>query len=119
MVVTFEKNLRLAYLLDFYGDVLDEHTARIMGAYYADDLSLAEIASIEGISRQGVRHFIKKGEDKLLYLEEKLGLAAKHEELLANLDGLRATKDKLLLLGEEFKGDAELLDTVCDLIVKQ
>ena len=58
----FEKNLKLAYLLDFYGDVLDEHTRGVMKAYYDDDLSLSEIAEGVGISRQGVRHVIKKGE---------------------------------------------------------
>ncbi len=78
----FEKNLRLAYLLDFYGDVLDEHTGKTMHAYYDDDLSLSEIAEGLGISRQGVRHVIKKGEDQLLFLEEKLGLASHHSELI-------------------------------------
>ena len=79
----FEKNLRLAFLLDFYGDVLDEHTGKIMHAYYDDDLSLSEIADGVGISRQGVRHVIKKGEEELLFLEDKLGLAARHNELMA------------------------------------
>ena len=77
----FEKNLRLAYLLDFYGDTLDEHTKEIMNSYYFDDLSLSEIAEGVGISRQGVRHIIKKGEEQLDYLESRLGLAAQHKEL--------------------------------------
>ena len=58
----FEKNMRLAYLLDVYGDALDERTYNIMQAYYNDDLSLAEIADGENMSRQGVRHVIKKCE---------------------------------------------------------
>ena len=77
----FEKNLKLAYLLDFYGDVLDEHTRTVMKAYYDDDLSLSEIAEGVGISRQGVRHVIKKGEEQLSFLEERLGLADHYEEL--------------------------------------
>jgi len=77
----FEKNLKLAYLLDFYGDVLDEHTRAAMKAYYDDDLSLSEIAEGVGISRQGVRHIIKKGEEQLSFLEDRLGLAAHYEEL--------------------------------------
>ncbi len=88
----FEKNLRMAYLLDFYGDVLDEHTRTVMMAYYDDDLSLAEIAADEGISRQGIRHIIKRGEEQLTFLEEKLGLAAQHErlcDLAKQLDSLR------------------------------
>ena len=77
----FEKNLKLAYLLDFYGEVLDEHTRSVMKAYYDDDLSLSEIAEGVGISRQGVRHIIKKGEEQLSFLEERLGLAEYNEEL--------------------------------------
>ena len=77
----FEKNMRLAYLLDFYGDALDERTSSIMRAYYDDDLSLAEIADGENISRQGIRHIIKKGEEQLDFLETKLGLAAHYSEL--------------------------------------
>ena len=71
----FEKNMRLAYLLDFYGEVLDDHSRSIMTAYYEDDLSLAEIAEGEKISRQGVRHVIKKSEEQLDFLESRLGLA--------------------------------------------
>ena len=77
----FEKNMRLAYLLDFYGEVLDDHSRAIMKAYYEDDLSLSEIAEGESISRQGVRHVIKKSEEQLDFLEAKLGLAAHHLEL--------------------------------------
>ena len=74
----FEKNMRLAYLLDFYIDVLDEHEQDIMRAYYEDDLSLAEIAADVGISRQGIRHVIKKCEVAIITLEDKLKLAEKH-----------------------------------------
>ncbi len=74
----FVKNLNIAYLLDFYGDVLSERTRDMLTMYYCDDLSLAEIADAVGISRQGVRQAIKKGEEELSHLEEKLGLAALH-----------------------------------------
>ena len=87
----FEKNLRFAYLLDFYGSVLDEHTEAVMKAYYDDDLSLSEVAAGVGISRQGVRHVIKRGEEQLEFLEERLGLAKRHEnidEAIAQLRGI-------------------------------
>ncbi len=77
----FEKNMRLSYLLDFYGEVLDRHTQEIMRAYYNDDLSLAEIAEGESISRQGIHHIVKKGEEQLLFLEERLSLAAHNLEV--------------------------------------
>ena len=90
----FQKDMKKAYLLDFYGEVLDEHTRSILRAYYEDDLSLAEIAEDEGISRQGVRHIIKKGEEQLCTLEDCLGLCEHYEEL-------RAVADSLLVLAKE------------------
>ena len=77
----FQKDMRFAYLADFYGELLDEHTRAVITAYYDDDLSLAEIAEDEGISRQGVRHIIKKGEEQLDAFEERIGLVKRHEEL--------------------------------------
>ena len=102
----FEKNLRLSYLLDFYGDVLDEHTRGVMKAYYDDDLSLSEIAEGVGISRQGVRHVIKKGEDQLSFLEDRLGLAEHYEELaeaVELLEGIKGLLDGDKLDAEKIK----------------
>ena len=93
--------MKLAYLLDFYGDALENRTQSIMRAYYEDDLSLAEIADCEGISRQGVRHIIKKGEDQLEFLEEKLGLASHYEELNLAVKKLDAVKEILIKHGDE------------------
>ena len=80
----FVKDLSIAYLLDFYGEVLTERTRELLSMYYCDDLSLSEIAENVGISRQGVRQAIKKGEEELSLLEQKLGLAALH---LSRKDG--------------------------------
>jgi len=92
----FEKNMRLAYLIDFYIDLIDTHSQSIIKAYYDDDLSLAEIASGEGISRQGIRHIIKKCEEQILFYEEKLGLARKHEELEKAAELLSSAKADIL-----------------------
>lgn len=92
----FEKNMKLAYLLDFYIELLDTHSQQIMRAYYEDDLSLAEIAAGEGISRQGVRHIIKKCEEQILTLEGKLFLADRYaacEDAINKLKRLRESAD--------------------------
>ena len=91
----FEKNLKFAYLLDFYGGVLDEHTETVMKAYYDDDLSLAEVAEGVGISRQGVRHVIKRGEEQLEFLESRLSLAARHERVESAIEELKALSSTL------------------------
>ena len=69
------KKWEVSYLLDFYGDVLTEKQRDVMVQYYNDDYSLAEIAENFGITRQGVRDAIKRGEATLLELEEKIGFA--------------------------------------------
>ena len=71
----FEKNLKIGYLLDFYGNLLSEKKRTALDRYYNDDLSLAEIAEELGISRQGVRELIKRAEEELLFYEENLQLA--------------------------------------------
>ena len=77
----FAKNLEITFLLDFYGEVLSARTREMLEMYYCDDLSLSEISENVGISRQGARQSIKKGEEELLLLESKLGLANRHLSL--------------------------------------
>lgn len=83
------KNLNLSVLLDFYGDTLTEKQKDVLELYYNEDLSLAEIAEHEKISRQGVRDSIKRGEETLLELEQKLGMAEKFSVLSNLLDSIK------------------------------
>lgn len=118
--IVFEKNMRISYLLDFYGEVLDEHTRTVMDTYYNDDLSLSEVATEVGISRQGVRHVIKKGEEQLLFLEERLGLAEQNEQLQSVAQLLEEIRGKLA--SDNNLGDASLvkrLDEAIGIILKK
>lgn len=98
----FEKNLNIAYLLDFYGDILNERRRQVLDEYYNNDLSLSEIATELGISRQGVRDLIKKAEEELLFYEDKLHLARRfreageHAAALHRLSGQFALPDEVL-----------------------
>ena len=69
--------MRIAKLIDIYGELLSKRRREIIEAYYFDDLSLSEISLNTGISRQGVRDSIKKSEAELRGYEEKLGLLEK------------------------------------------
>ena len=80
----YQKDLNMSYLLDFYGEAIPEKHKEIMSQYYEEDLSLSEIADIFGMSRQGARHLIKKGEEQLLFLEQKLGLAKRYKDAIKN-----------------------------------
>lgn len=92
----FEKDLSIGYLLDFYGNVLSEHTRSLLSLYYGEDLSLAEIAAEAGISRQGVRQAIKRGEEELRFFEKQLGLASHFAELQEAAERLREKAAPLL-----------------------
>ncbi len=113
----FEKNMRFAFLLDFYSDVIDSHTADILKAYYEDDLSLAEIAEVAGISRQGVRHIIKKGEDELEFFEEKLSLAKKSLDISEISKKINAIAEDLCSMGNTLSAK-ELKDIADSLLNK-
>lgn len=75
------KDLKVSYLLDFYGDMLTETQREMVEAYYNDDLSLGEIALDRDITRQGVRDAIKRAEQQLFEMEEKLGLAKRFQNV--------------------------------------
>ena len=87
------KDMRVAFLLDFYGDLLTEKQRESLDFYYNDDLSLGEIGANLGISRQGVRDNIKRAEAILLEMEDKLGLAAKFAEIKTRLAEVRKAVD--------------------------
>jgi len=71
------KSITDGLLLDFYGNLLTEKTRNTLELYLEDDLSLAEIADGENISRQGVHDTVKRGLNQLREYEDKLGLVEK------------------------------------------
>lgn len=72
-----EKNVKVSMLCEVYGNLLTKKQLSILRDYYDKDLSLSEIAQNQEITRQAVRDIIKKGENKLFELEEKLGIMKK------------------------------------------
>ena len=96
------KNLAIADLLDLYGDMLTEKQKDVMELYYDQDLSLAEIAEHEEITRQGVRDSIKRGEAYLLELEEKLHFAEKFKRLVEVTDEITARCNEIERINRGF-----------------
>ena len=89
------KNLEIALLLDFYGDILTEKQRNMVDYYYNDDLSLAEIAENEGITRQGVRDAIKRAEAQMLELEERLGLSRRFRSICEDAEQIIELADSI------------------------
>ncbi|MFB0920991.1 MAG: YlxM family DNA-binding protein [Oscillospiraceae bacterium] len=75
-----DKTLMMTMLLDFYGELLTPKQRGCFGMHYNEDLSLAEIAEIMDISRQGVRDLIVRAEATLTETEEKIGFVRKFSE---------------------------------------
>lgn len=82
--------MRFPLLLDIYGSILSEKKKELLEYYYNEDYSLSEISELTGISRQGVRDSVKKSEEEINSLEEKLGIAAKKRMLTTELDQLES-----------------------------
>lgn len=79
----------LSMLIDYYGSFLTEKQRNIISLWVDEDMSLAEIAEMKNISRQGVRDAIQRSEKQLNDMENKLGLIRRDGEirkLLENLD---------------------------------
>jgi len=74
------KSFEDSLLLDFYGNLLTDKMRTTLDMYLNDDLSLAEIAEEEEISRQGVHDKVKRGIAQLKDYEEKLGLVRRFIE---------------------------------------
>lgn len=87
-------------LFDFYGELLTDKQREYFDLHYNEDLSLAEIADSEGITRQGVWDIIRRGEETLRRYEQKTGLVARYarerqllDRLEAHLNDLRAAAE--------------------------
>jgi predicted DNA-binding protein YlxM (UPF0122 family) len=91
-----EEKVEQAYLYDFYGELLNEHQRRIYEDFVFNDLSLGEIASCEGISRQGVHDLIKRCNKLLEGYENKLHLVKRFMEAKNSVEQIQR-------LAKEFK----------------
>ena len=63
-----------ALLLDFYGELLTEKQKKYWDLHWNEDYSLAEIAELDGLSRQGVWDILRRAEANLREIEDKTGL---------------------------------------------
>lgn len=90
-----EKTLRMNILFDFYGQLLTERQRRFFSMYYADDLSLGEIAEHFDVSRQAVYDIVKRSASALEGFESRLGLYAKHDRREGQLAQIAATGEAL------------------------
>ena len=75
-----DRRAYLSLLYDCYAGALSDRCRDALDLYYNDDLSLAEVAEHLGITRQGVRDALQRGQEQLEFLERALGLVAREAE---------------------------------------
>lgn len=75
-----ESIVKQSLLYDFYGELLTEHQRNVYEDVVFNDMSLAEIAEEQGISRQGVHDLIKRCDKILSGYEDKLHLVSKFQQ---------------------------------------
>ena len=108
-----EKIVEQGMLYDFYGELLTPHQRRIYEDVVFNDMSLSEIASEQGISRQGVHDLVRRCDKTLAEYEEKLKLVEKFHQTKKMVEELRQmtreyqqTQDMSLIQKiEEIAGD--------------
>ena len=88
-MIATEKDLKISYLYDFYGEILSEKQQIAVELYYNNDFSLSEVAQQLGICRQGVRDSLKRSESALYDMESKLGLAKRFGDMLEDVEKIK------------------------------
>ena len=81
-----DNRVYLNELYDLYSKLLSDHERLIFEDYYHNDLSLAEIAENESVTRNAIHKVIKTTESKLIDFEDKLNLYDKKKKLVSLLD---------------------------------
>ncbi|MBO5565494.1 MAG: DNA-binding protein [Lachnospiraceae bacterium] len=76
-----ERIVEEGLLYDFYGPLLTGHQQKVYEMAVYDDLSLNEIAEMEGVSKQAVHDLLKRTTSLLRGYEDKLRLIAKSEKI--------------------------------------
>lgn len=102
------KNMEIALLFDFYGEMLTEKQRAAVEMYYEDDLSLAEIAEEQEITRQGVRDAVKRAEAQMLEMEDRLHLARRFREMQEQIDQIGRAAREIEVLNDRYGYSREI-----------
>ena len=117
LVMKMERIVWQGLLYDFYGELLTDRQKEFFDLYYNEDLSLAEIAENEGISRQGVRDVIVRAENLMQEVEDKTGIIKRFESLRPRLEAIAGAAESIKTAALRY-GDGEL-ETLADRILAE
>ena len=106
-----KRTVEMALLLDFYGELLTGKQREYMELYYNEDFSLAEIAGLVGVTRQGVRDALQRAEAALLEFEEKTGLLQRFSEISKTAEEIEQTL-RIIEIGTKTDETAPLFEKI-------
>ena len=89
-----EKIVEIAVLFDYYGKLLSEKQYNVVDQHCNEDLSLKEIAELNGISKQGISDILSRAEKKLRFYEGELKLISKFDKINSSLKEINLLIEK-------------------------
>lgn len=95
-----DRKIYLNNLYDYYSELLTDKQKEYFEEYYFNDLSLAEVAENNDVSRNAVHGQIKIIEEKLDFYEDKLRLyekSCKIKEIIKDIDEEKKNKIEELI----------------------
>ena len=92
--------LQMSLLFDYYGELLSEKQRVCFDLYYNQDLSLSEIASELGITRQGVHDSLSRAETALGEFERVTGCIARGRRTAKALEAIADACERLQSIPE-------------------
>lgn len=119
-----DRILEQSLLYDFYGELLTTHQKEIYEDFVLDDLSLAEIAEVHGISRQGVHDIVRRTNRQLAGYEDKLHLVERFLDTKEKVEEIRKTARQISEEAEDTDRKkllawAKKIDTISGDILKE
>lgn len=99
-----------ALLLDFYGELLTEKQRKYWDLHWNEDYSLAEIAELDGLSRQGVWDILRRAEANLRDVEDKTGIIRRFLDRRTEILQIREQLKGMLPANDESRAVLARLD---------
>ena len=89
-----EKIVEIAVLFDYYGKLLSDKQYNVIDQHCNEDLSLKEIAELNGISKQCISDILSRAEKKLRFYEDELKLISKFDKINSSLKEINLLIEK-------------------------
>ena len=104
--MVLSERVRFGELLDAYSDILPQKQRDACAALLSEDLTVTEIGTRMGMTRQGAYDLVKRARERLEEIERRLGLVRlrkSHDALLA------AIREEESVLPRRFMGKVAVL----------